>query len=1033
MGGLIRRLIEYRAIVLVIFVASLLIGGYAYTRLDIEAYPDPSPPLIEIITQNPSWSAEEMEQQVTIPVENAIYGSPHLEQVRSTSIFGLSDVKLYFSFDSDYFRDREEVLYHLQTLALPNNLQPQLSPWSPIGEIYRYILTGPGYSLNEIKATQDWLVTRELKQVPGIIDVTTFGGTTRQYQVIVDPNALRARNVTLTQVITAIQNSNANVGGDYLTLGAQSVNVRSLGLLKNIDDIAAIVVAEKNNVPVLVRDVAQVKEGYQPPLGRVGRNNDNNVVEGIVLLQKNEQSLPALHALKLKVSQLNHGNLLPPGMRITPYYDRTKLINVTTDTVKHIIATGLLLVTFVLFITIGDFRTTLLAVLTIPFAVLFALTLMVMTGHSANLISIGAIDFGILVDASIVVLENVYRRLSRRMEEESTADLIVEGVTQSAKPVIYATIIILISFIPLFTMQGVPGKIFAPMSMTYGFALIGALIYAVIFAPVLGFLTASKERTTGKETWLIRNILRVYEPALKLALKYSRLAWAGAILLLLLTAFLFHFIGGEFMPALEEGNLWIRATLPQDISFPQAVAVADSMRATLGKFPEVTQTVSQVGRPDDGTDVTTFNNVEVYTGLKPVGQWPSNLHGSKDKLIEQMQNRLAKYPGVVLGFSQNIQDNVEEAMSGVKGENSLKLFGNDFDVLSRLSDQILGVMQSVPGVQDAGIFKVGGQPNLIIQIDRAKAARYGLAAQDINAAVQAAVGGATVTQMILGDRRFDLVVRFPLADRNNPSVIRNIMLPTPDGNTVPLGEVADVSVRDGAFAIYREGGRRYVPIKFSVRGRDLQSTIRDLQSRLEQQVKMPPGYEYTWAGEFDSLQKELHRLSFIVPISLLMILGLLYILFLSIRDALIVMAVIPFGMVGGAFSLLLTHTPFSISAAVGFTSVLGLNTLGAVVFLRGVRHSQHELGEEAGLLRGCLEETRPIVMACMCAALGLLPAALSNGIGAQAQQPLARVVVGGMATTLLAVLFITPLLARHLPGDAHSDRRDDELDTRGIS
>ncbi len=1015
MNSLIRTLLQYRVVVLVMFIAALLVGCYAYTQLDIEAYPDPSPPLVEIITQNPAWSAEEMEQQVTIPVENAVYGSPHLEQVRSTSIFGLSDVKLYFSFDSDYFHDREEVLYHLQTLNLPNNLQPQLSPTSPIGEIYRYVLTGPGYSSNEIKATQDWLVTRELKQVPGIIDVTTFGGTTRQYQVIVDPNLLLAHNVTLTQVVNAIQNSNANVGGDYLTLGAQNVNVRSIGLLKNVDDIGAIVVAEHDHVPVLVRDVATVSRGNQPPLGRVGRNNDSSIVEGIVLLQKGAQSLPALKALKQKVYSLNHGNLLPPGMQIKPYYDRTNLINVTTDTVKHIIMTGLALVTFVLVITIGDFRTTMLAVLTIPFAVLFALTLMVVTGHSANLISIGAIDFGILVDASIVVLESVYRRLSRRMEMENTADLIVEGVSQSAKPVIYATIIILISFIPLFTMQGVPGKIFAPMSMTYGFALIGALIYAIIFAPVLGFLTASKEPTTGKETWLLRNMHRLYQPALEFALKYSRLVWAAAIACLLLTAFVFHFIGGEFMPALEEGNLWIRATLPQDISFPQAVAIADSMRATLDKFPEVRQTVSQVGRPDDGTDVTTFNNVEIFTDLKPEGQWPGYLHGSKDKLIEEMQSKLAKYPGVVLGFSQNIQDNVEEAMSGVKGENSLKLFGNDFDTLSTLSEQILKVMQSVPGVQDAGIFKVGGQPNLIIQIDRAKAARYGIAAQDINNAIQAAVGGAPITQMILGDRRFDLVVRYPLVDRDNPDVIRKILLPTPDGNMVPLGEIADVTIRDGAFAIYREGGRRYVPIKFSVRGRDLSSTIRDLQGRLQQQIKLPPGYEYTWAGEFDSLQKELHRLAFVVPVSLIMILGLLYILFLSFRDALIVMAVIPFGMIGGVFSLLLTHTPFSIAAAVGFTSVLGLNTLGAVVFLRGVRHSQYEMGEERGLLRGCLEEMRPVVMACMCAALGLLPAAVSNGIGAQAQQPLARVVVGGMVTTLFAVLFITPLLARRLP------------------
>jgi cobalt-zinc-cadmium resistance protein CzcA len=1026
MGGLIRKLIQYRAIVLVIFVASLLAGGFAYSKLDIEAYPDPSPPLVEIITQNPAWSAEEMEQQVTIPVENAVYGTPHLEQVRSISLFGLSDVKLYFSFDSDYFHDRQNVLYHLQSLTLPNGLQPQFSPWSPIGEIYRYILTGPGYSLNELKATQDWLVTREIKQVPGIIDVTTFGGTTRQYQVIVDPNALRARNVTLTQVINAIQASNANVGGDYLTLGAQNVNVRGIGLLKGLDDIGSVVVAERNNVPVLVRDVATVQEGHQPPLGRVGHNNDSNVVQGIVLLQKGEQSLPALQKLKKKIYALNHGNLLPPGMQIKPYYDRTSLIHITTDTVEHIILTGLVLVTLVLVITIGDFRTTLLTTLTIPFSVLFAITLMVLTDHSANLISIGAIDFGILVHAAIIVLENVYRKLSHRLEHESTADLIVEGVKEGAVPVIFSTTIILTSFIPLFTMQGVPGKIFAPMSITYGFALVGALIYAVIFAPVLGFMTASKEPVTGKNTWLIRNLLRVYEPSLKLALKFSSVVLIGAVVLMALTVFAFRFVGGEFMPALEEGNLWIRATLPQDISFPQAVAIADSMRKTLDQFPEVRQTVSQVGRPDDGTDVTTFNNVEIYVDLKPEKEWPRRLHKNKNKLIEEMQSRLAKYPGVVLGFSQNIQDNVEEAMSGVKGENSLKLFGDDFKTLSKLSEQILAIMKSVPGVQDAGIFKIGGQPNLIVQIDRAKAARYGLAAQDINNAVQAAIGGAPITQVIQGDRRFDLVVRYPLADRNDPDVIRKIMLPASDGTLVPLGEVANVSIQDGAFTIYREGGRRYVPIKFSVRGRDLQSTIQDLQSRLTAQVKLPPGYEYTWAGEFDSLQKELHRLAFIAPITLLLILVLLYVLFLDLKDALIIMAVIPFGMIGGVFSLLITHTPFSISAAVGFISILGLNTLGTVVFLRGVRHMQYELGQDTGLLHGCLVEMRPVVMACMAAGLGLLPAAVSNGIGAQAQQPLARVVVGGMVTTLFSILFIAPLLARRMPeGNQHDAPQTD--------
>jgi heavy metal efflux system protein len=1009
MKALIRTLLGYSAIVLIVFVVSLEVGVYAFSKLDIEAYPDPSPPLVEIITQNPSWSAEEMEQQVTVPVETTLNGTPHLDQVRSISIFGLSDVKLYFNFDSDYFRDKQEVLNRLQTLSLPNGLQPQLSPWSPIGEIYRYQLTGGGYSLNELKATQDWLVRRELKQVPGIIDITTFGGTTRQYQIEADPNKLLAMNVTLPQVLNAIQNSNANAGGNYLTLGDQSINVRAIGLLKNTDDIGSVVVAERNGAPVLVRDIGEVKEGVQPRLGKVGRNGDPDVVLGIVLLQKQEKSLPALEGLKKKIHDLNRGGLLPPGMHISTVYDRTNLINTTTKTVRHVVFSGLFLVTLVLISMLGDLRISFIAAITIPFAVLFAFSMMVLTGQSANLISIGAIDFGILVDASIVVLESIYRKLSRRTEHENNIDLIIEGASNASKPVLFATLIILVAFIPLFTMQGVPGKIFAPMSVTYGFALTGALIFSLIFAPVLAQLIVPTQLKQEKhETFLGSFLRRRYDKGLPRVLTYRPLTWIVALVCLVSSGILFTFVGGEFMPPLEEGNLWIRATLPQDISFDAAARIGDELRAQIAKSPEVTQAISQMGRPDDGTDVVTFNDVEVSVALKPPSEWRPGL--TKNGLIDEINHRLSRIPGMDLNFSQNIQDNVEEAMSGVKGENSLKLFGDDFDTLSRLSNQIAAVMQSVRGVADVGIFRVGGQPSLLIRIDRAKAARYGLAAADVNATIQAAVGGAAVTQIIEGDRRFDLTVRFPERYRNGPEAIQGILLPTPDGGRVPIGQIADVETRDGAFMIYRENGRRYIPIKFSVRGRDLATTIEDLQHQLADKIKLPSGYNYTWAGEFDSLRKEQRRLAFIIPISLVAILILLYIQFRTWKDALIVLGTLPFGAIGGVLALFLTHTPFSISAAVGFTSLTGVATLGAVVFLSGIRRAQAEDGFDEGLKKGCSDEMRPVVMACMAAGLGLCPAALANGIGAQAQQPLARVVVGGMFTTVIAILFMMPLL-----------------------
>lgn len=1009
MKGLIRTILRYRIIALIAMGAWLAAGVWALLRLDIEAYPDPSPPLVDVITQNPAWSAEEMEQQVTVPIETGLNGIPHLEYVRSTSLFGLSDVKLYFDFDSDYYADRQEVLNRLQTVTLPQGLQPQLSPWSAVGEIYRYQLKGPGYSLNQIKATQDWFVVRELKQVPGIIDVSTFGGTTKQYHAEIDPDKLLQFNVTLPQVIAAVTSSNQNAGGNYLQTGDQNVNVRGLGLLQGIQEMGAVLIAEHNGVPVYLRDVANVKEGFQPPLGRVGRNDQNNIVRGTVLLQRGEQSLPALKAVREKVKALNSG-LLPQGMTIDPIYDRTALIDTTTDTVTHVVITGLTLVTLLLLVFLGDVPLALVTALTIPFAVLFAFGLMSATGRSANLISIGAVDFGIIVDSAIVVLENIYRRLHEATSDEHRLDLIAEASSDAARPVLFSTLIILVAFVPLFTMQGVPGRIFAPMSLTYGYALTGALLFALLFAPVLASFRRSVRSGHTADPRLMRWLKRRYERILLRVVRHRKLVLAASVVLLIAALGSFAAVGGEFMPPLEEGNLWIRATLPQDVALNYSAKIADEMRRTLGLFPEVRQVVSQVGRPDDGTDTTTFNNIEFEVDLKPESKWPG-VH-SKNELIVQMNRTLAAYQGVSLNFSQNIQDNVEEAMSGVKGENSLKLFGDDIEVLASLAKRIMNVMNQVPGITDLAVFKETGQPNLIISIDRAAAGRYGLMASDINAAVQAAIGGTAATQILEGDRRFDFVVRYQPQYRQNVDEMRNILLPSADGGRVPLGQVASIGYREGAFMIYRENGRRYIPIKFSVRGRDLAGTIADVQARLAASAHLPPGYHYEWAGEYDSLKKEQKRLAIIIPITVGVILGLLYVSFNSIRDALAVMSVLPFGIAGGVLSLLISGTPFSISAAVGFASIIGVATLGGLVFVAGIRRAEaHEHGVPHSIIRASVGELRAVLMACLAAGLGLLPAALSHGIGVQAQQPLARVVVGGMITTTFAILIVVPVIA----------------------
>ncbi|TAL11435.1 MAG: efflux RND transporter permease subunit [Nitrospirae bacterium] len=1010
---MIARIVELalgqRLFVMMLGVVLLFGGLYAFHVLDVVAYPDPSPPMVEVITQYPGWSAEEIERQITIPLETVLNGTPGLTDIRSLSIFGLSDIKVYFDFKTDYYFDRQEVLNRIQLVNLPAGVLPQLSPWSAIAEIYRYELVGPPeLSLSDLKAIQDWQLQRKFKQVRGVIDVTAFGGTTKEYHVDVDPRSLAQYNVTLGQVLNALTNSNANVGGNYLTIGPQSFNVRGVGLIRDLEDIENVVVVEKAGAPIYVRNVAEVSIGKRVRLGKVGIDDRDDVLEGVVLLQRGAKAIPTLERVRKKIVDLNNGQL-PPGVRIKAFYDRTDLIEVTIRTVLEILAGGMILVFLILFIFLGHMRAALIVALTVPLALLFTFSMMVTVGESANLISLGAIDFGIIVDAALIMVEAIFLQLSHHSALLRPPQVtIVRAARHVGRPIFFSTLIILVAFIPLFTMTGVPGKIFAPMSLTYGFALFGALLIAVTLSPVLcSFLLKPplREEDTRFVAWLKRRYLHV----LRLAMAHRGVTVAVAAGLFVLALVALPLMGGEFMPALEEGNLWVRATMPVDISFDEAARIAAEARGIFRSHPAVQSVASQLGRPDDGTDPTSFFNAEFFVNLKPKSGWPSGLN--KEGIIRQIEEKLKVFPGITFNFSQAIQDNVEEAMSGVKGENSIKLFGRDLAQLETTALQIEKVMKPIAGVRDLGVFRLLGQPNLLIEVDRNACARYGVLVGDVNAVVQAAIGGQAVTQVLEGERRFDLVVRFLSKYRQDVEAISEIQVSTPDGPRIPLKQLAKISTQTGAFIIYRENNERYIPIKFSVRNRDLEGTVREALARINEKIPLPPGLRFEVAGQYDQLQDEKGRLAVIVPVSLLVILFLLYLTFNSFKDAFLVLATVPFALVGGIFSLVLTGTHFSISAAVGIISLLGVAILGGVLLISRIDELLREgISVDQAIVGAAESQMRPILMATLGAAIGLLPAAVSTGIGSQAQQPLARVVVGGMITAAVLILVVLPVL-----------------------
>ncbi|MHC5537566.1 efflux RND transporter permease subunit, partial [Singulisphaera rosea] len=951
-----------RLVVILGVIALVGIGIHSANNLNVEAYPDPTPPLVEVITQNPGASPEEMERLVGIPLETALNGMPDLEDMRSTSVAGLNDIKCQFAYGTDYKAARQEVINRIAAVGnLPPGVTPGLSPWSPTGEIVRYVLEGPGYTTNQLKAIQDWVLTRALKTVPGVIDVTGYGGTVKQYQVLVSPRLLRQYNVTLQQVEDALTKSNANVGGDLLMLGSQSHNVRAIGLLgegidpldpanvdrafeieaEKLDDINKVIVATSGGVPIYVRQVAQAIVGHRPRLGLVGRGDENDVVEGIVLMRKYEKSLPTSEKVQEKLQEIEREKLLPKGMKIRVFNQRTDLVHVTTHNVLHNLVVGMALVVAVLFVFLGDLASAGIVAVMIPLALLFSVAVLFAQGKSANLLSIGAVDFGIIVDSSVIIVENIYRHITARTADRTRPliERIADASHEIERALFFSAAIIVCAFLPLFVMTGPEGALFGPMANTYAFAIFGALCLALTLAPVLcSFLFQNKKEET--DTFVDRLMKRRYLKALNRVLdhRYLTLMIMGGLLAFTIT--LIPGLGAEFMPELEEGNLWIRALMPRTVSLEESARMAPRLREVIASIPEVRGVMSHVGRPDDGTDVTSFFNIEFNVPLKPMEQWRKGM--TREKIQDELMARFKEFPGLDFNFSQLIRDNVEEALSGVKGANSVKLRGNDLNTLEETGQRIVNILRTVRGIENVGLFHIVGQPNLEIAIDRDACAYYGVNVADVEAVIQVAIGGRAFTQMVEGEKLYDIVLRLPHDLRDDPTVIGRIPIDVPSsdggpGTRIPLSQLAKINPhKSGASYIYRENNRRYIPIKFAVRDRDLAGAIAEAQRKVldpKTGAKLPQGYTIVWSGEFEQMQEANARLMWMVPLSITLIMILLYTAFNSLKDALLVMANVVAATMGGVWALRLTGTHFSISAAVGFISIFGVAVQDGVLLI----------------------------------------------------------------------------------------------------
>ncbi|MGO8976282.1 MAG: efflux RND transporter permease subunit [Steroidobacteraceae bacterium] len=1052
--GLLTFALTRRLLVLVGLLIFVVVGLFAFSRLNIEAYPNPAPVILEITAQSPGLSAEEMERYFTIPIEVGLAATPGVDVIRSTSFYGLSFVRVTFQYGVDYYFALTQAAINLQqNVSLPNNITPQIQGGSLVGEIYRYQVVGPlHFGLTNLRTVQDWILQRRLLTVPGVVQVNTWGGTTKEYDVEVDLHKLDAYNVTLPRVINAIGDANINVGGRTINVGQQSVNIRGVGLMDSggaadltqgykVQDIQDVLLFQSNGVPVFVKDVAKVSVGYVPRLGKAGRDHDDDVVAAIVIMNRTLHTNDVVARVRAEIEKINSDGSLPAGVKLVPFYDRTTLVRVTTSTVLHNLVYGCLLIFLIQWIFLGDLRSAIIVGVNIPFALFFSIIILVLRNEDANLLSVGAVDFGIIVDAAVILVENIYRNFQAKPEDRQAlihqlaeqkwgADptremnsseprawtdrlrIILASCLQVDRAIFFSTAIIVAAFIPLFTMQGVEGQIFGPMARTYAYALVGALIATFTVTPCLAYLLLP-EQVREVETIVVRGLRSIYTPVLRWSLTNRKFTIAIGLVFLAFSGFIGSRLGSEFLPTLEEGNLWIRASMPPTISLEAGMPIVNKIREILLRYPEVITVVSQHGRPDNGSDAAGFFNAEFFVPLKPFDEWPVGM--TKNKLIDELQAEFSKeFIGIDFNFSQYIQDNVEEGLSGVKGANSAKIIGPDLATLEKIARAAMREMAHVQGIADLGAFWVLGQPNLNIRVDRKKAARYGLSVNDVNNVVQAALGGTVATTLLEADRQFGVAVRLAPEYRNNIDEVRNLKVgvQTSAGSAyIPLGDLASITLDTGASYIFRERNQRFVPIKFSVRGRDLAGAVEEAQQRISRNVKLPTGYRIEWAGEFEWLQQAKKRLAIILPITFVLIMLLLYGLFNSLRDSLLALLGLPFAVCGGILGLYVSGLDFSISAAIGFISLFGVSVMSGILIINGYyRVAGSGMDPADTMFRAVEEQMRPILMMTLSACIGLLPAAVSTGIGSQVQRPLATVIVGGMLIGPILLLVVVPAL-----------------------
>jgi cobalt-zinc-cadmium resistance protein CzcA len=1023
---MIQKLVDFalknRFLVLAIVVMLFVWGAISFHQLPVDAYPDVADNYVNIITQWPGHSAEDIEKQITVPCEIAMAGIPDMKSLRSFSLAGISSLMMNFNDASDNSWNRERVLERLSGVTLPAGLVPQLqTDWSPAGQIYWYTIESknPNIDVMEQKSLEDWTLQKQFKNVPGVVDVASFGGITKEYQIRLDPDKLVSYGLNIAQVEQQLQNNNTNAGGSFIVAGAQQINVQAQGLYEDVQQIENTLIKVQGGAPIRVKDIAEVEQGPKIRLGQIsktyrdssGRLIDNpDVVEGSVLLRKGADADPVLKAIEAKVKEIND-HILPKGVRVVPFMDRSDLVHLTTHTVLHNLTEGIVLVSIILILFLGNIRGAIIVAVTIPFALLFASICLQLSHIPANLLSLGALDFGMVVDGAVVMVENIVRHLGRKGGERTIQEKIKEAAHEVQRPVFYAIAIIITAYLPIFTLQSVEGRLFKPLAWTVAFALLGALIFSVVVTPVLSSVFFTK----GAKEWhnpVMEFLKTHYRTGAAWAIEHRAVTLGVSVTGFLFSIFLLsHVIGSEFLPHLDEGALWVRGTLAPSTGPDESLAISNKARIALASYPEVNQVVDQIGRPDDGTDSTGFFDTEYYVDLKPKEQWRPVFHQDKDALIASMNQQLEKIPGVIWGFSQPIEDNMEEAVSGVKGELSVKIYGDDFKTLEQKGNDVVSVMSKIPGVADLGLFRIIGQPNLTFTVDRPAAARFGINVSDVQDAIQTAVGGTVLSEVLKGEAQYDLVLRYQKSYRDTREAIENVRLLSPTGERVSLAQLTTISTTDGAEEIYREGEERYIAVKYSVRDRDLGGAVEEAIATVNRTVPLPKGYHFEWAGEYESKQRADKRLALIVPLTVVLIAMILFTMFKSYKWAGLILVNVALAPVGGALALLVTHTNISVSSSVGFLALFGVSVQTGVIMLEYINQLRARgYTVEGAAIEGAVLRLRPIMMTMLVATLGLLPAALSHGIGSDSQRPFAIVIVGGLIVDLVMSIFLLPTL-----------------------